>query len=229
MLNGNGGITFPRHRAGRARKPGAEYMLVTELGCGAAQRDEINRMREDLMNDAIRRIDRMDMADFTRQVRKHQHDAKLTRQLSMLGKQRELAQRNRRQPEGMHRLLCSRCSTLVCISLDIRRVENVHHVVIDEHLKTVASMRRYPKAAKHGDFDTRGKLNCRKCDKDWGVVAHYNNVLFPVLKLTNFVMEDDNGQRKCYKKWKDVPFHVEELSAEDIQRLHEEDIELIQW
>lgn len=222
-------VTFLRYDVGRARKPGAEYILVTELGRGAAQRDEINRMREDLMNDAIRRIDNMPMADFSRSVRKHQQDARLARQLAMLGERRKMKQRSSRQPGGLHTLLCTKCSTLVCLSSDIRRVEDVHHVVIDEKLKTVANMRKYSTATKYGEFDTRGKLTCRKCHIDWGVVAHYSGVLFPVLKLTNFVLEDENGHRKCYKKWKEVPFTVDKLTPEDLLRLEDEDIELVQW
>ena len=212
---------------GRARKPDAEYLLVTERGRGTAQRDEINRMREDLMNDAIRRIDVMNMTDFRQCVEKHQKDAKLTRNLTSLGEKMQKDQRRRRPSGGLHRLLCVKCSTLVCLSIDIRRVEEVHHVVIDDKLKSVARYMEYRSPVKFGEFDQRGKLKCRNCDQDWGVVARYSKVLFPVLKLANFVLEDECNQRKCYKQWKKVPFTVSELTEEDMQNLERNGIQLV--
>lgn len=72
--------------AGRARADNAEYHLVAERGRGTIERDEANRLREDMMNEAVRFIGNMDEETFQRKTRELQEKAKVERDMAALGK-----------------------------------------------------------------------------------------------------------------------------------------------
>ena len=212
---------------GRARRAGAKYVLLTEEGSGTAERDELNRIREDMMEDAIRRIDSMDLDDFQQRVKSYQEEAKRNRVMELLGKQAQMRMKRARPVDDDYTLSCSKCHAFACFSSDIHRIEKSHHVVISEDFKELAHVKKHHRPNNYDGMNKMGKLHCGKCDKDWGVVVRYKNVFFPVLKLSDFVVEDANGRPDCYNKWKDVPFVVSELTAEEMRLLAVEGRELV--
>ena len=210
---------------GRARKTGAECLLVTEQGSGMTERDELNKIRVDMMNDAIRAIDNMSDDDFHGRVEEYKKEARQKREIDSLGDRA----RQRMMPTGSdYTLLCMKCNAFVCFSSEVRRIERSHHVVLAEEFRELALVKKHHRPHNYGDFSKMGKLHCAKCDHDWGVVARYKNVHFPVLKASSFALENANGRIvDCYKKWKDVPFTVSALTAEDFQSLVDRGIELV--
>ena len=62
------------------------------------------------------------------------------------------------------------------------------------------------------------KIFCKKCGEDWGVTALISNVEWLCIKVSSFVLEfqDRYPPRRMYKKWKQLPFDIEEASMEDI-------------
>ena len=202
---------------GRARKKGAEYLLVTEEGSGMMERDEMNKIRVDMMNDAIRAIDNMSSDEFHQRVAEYQEEARQTREIDAIGT-RALAERRRARPTGGdYTLLCMKCDAFVCFSSEIHRIEKCSHVVLTEDFKELALVKKHHRPMNYDGFNKMGKLHCVRCDHDWGIVARYKNIHFPVLKAEMFSFEDANGRRDCYRKWKDVPFTVSALTTEDLQ------------
>jgi len=202
-------------------------MLVTGEGSGIAEKDELNKIREQMMDDAIRKIVNMDVDNFEKRVKDFQKDAKQKRELDILGKQAQMARKQARPAGDDHILRCMKCDELVCFSSDIRRIQKSHHVVVDVDFKDRAHVKKHHRPIEYDEMRKMGKLHCGKCDKDWGVVVRYRNVNFPVLKLSEFAVEDANGRRSWYKKWKEVPFEVNELTPEEMHAVVGEGKELV--
>ena len=53
------------------------------------------------------------------------------------------------------------------------------------------------------------------------------STIYPVLKLSEFAVEDANGRRSWYKKWKEVPPEVNELTPGEMQTVVSEGKELV--
>lgn len=62
----------------------------------------------------------------------------------------------------------------------------------------------------------QGKLHCKECGLDWGIVAQHSGTTFPVIKIDSFTVVDEVGRRDAPKKWKNTNFRVEELSQEEL-------------
>ena len=196
-------------------------------GSGTAERDELNKIREQMMDDAIRNIVKMDVDNFEKRVKHFQKEAKQRRDMDLLGKQAEMARKQARPAGEDHKLLCMKCDKLVCFSSDIRRIQKSHYVVVDVGFKDRAHVKKHHRPMEYDEMRKMGKLHCGECDKDWGVVVRYLNVYFPVLKLSEFAVEDANGHRRFYKKWKEISFKVNELTPEEMQAVVGEGKELV--
>ena len=62
------------------------------------------------------------------------------------------------------------------------------------------------------------KIFCKQCHEDWGVTALINNVEWMCIKICSFVLEfpDKDRPRRMYKKWKDLPFGIQEASVDEL-------------
>ena len=62
------------------------------------------------------------------------------------------------------------------------------------------------------------KIFCKKCGEDWGVTALISRVEWLCIKICSFVLEfpDKDRPPRMFKKWKDLPFGIEEASMEEI-------------
>ena len=69
-----------------------------------------------------------------------------------------------------------------------------------------------------------GPIHCQHCDAEWGVMLKYKSREMPCIKASFFVFqfEDKSGVKTSlsFKKWKDVPFHVEDFDLSN----HEEQV-----
>lgn len=68
------------------------------------------------------------------------------------------------------------------------------------------------------DIDIFGKLVCKSCGGNLGVICKYKMLEFPVPKIDNFLIVDINGRQDTCKKWKTAPFYVESLLNDDLRR-----------
>ena len=121
-------------------------------------------------------------------------------------------------------LHCIKCDEFVCYSFDLRKIEDAHHTVVSDDFSTKADMREYPGEGQAygpmGDFVHTGKLYCGMCRREkgeWGIMAKYKGVPYPVLKITSFLLVDVDGKKVHCKHWKKVPFKVNKLTGEDIK------------
>lgn len=81
-------------------------------------------------------------------------------------------------------LRCIKCDQLAANSVDIKKIQDSHHVIIDPSVRDRIEIRPHPKSKELSkNFATTGKIYCSKCKLDWGIMAIYKNVPFPVIKV----------------------------------------------
>ncbi|XP_025096123.1 probable ATP-dependent RNA helicase DDX58 isoform X1 [Pomacea canaliculata] len=200
---------------GRARAENSKFVTVASCNQGVAEKDEINIIREMMMHDAIRQLQKemkTRHTDYHQTMSKIQAEEKEKRDI-------ELAMMNGRTlKEGEVVLRCRKCDEFACMSSDIRTVEKAHHVVIDPEFSDRSLEKAYSSLIKISgdDMFKQGKLHCKKCGLDWGIVARHSSTTFPVIKVESFIVIDDVGRRDAPKKWKFTNFRVEQLSQEEL-------------
>ena len=88
-------------------------------------------------------------------------------------------------------------------------------------------MKICPTPKKIDDVEFNKKIYCKKCGQDWGVTVRINDVEWLCIKISSFVVQfpGPNPQRIMKKKWKDLPFGIEETTFEELwqQAEHEDD------
>ncbi|PVD29709.1 hypothetical protein C0Q70_08965 [Pomacea canaliculata] len=199
---------------GRARAENSQFVTVASCNQGVAEKDEINIIREMMMHEAIRQLQEemtTRLADYHQTIIKIQAEEKEKRDI-------ELAMMNGRTlKEGEVVLRCRKCDAFACMSSDIRTVEKAHHVIIDPEFSDRRTEKYQPKHIKiSGDMCQQGKLHCKECGLDWGIVAQHSGTTFPVIKIDSFTVVDEVGRRDAPKKWRNTNFPVEELSLEEL-------------
>ena len=81
-------------------------------------------------------------------------------------------------------------------------------------------MKEHRNPKKIDDIEMNKKIFCKKCHEDWGVTALIYNVEWLCIKISSFVLEFPERDRtpRIYKKWKDLPFAIQEADEEEIIR-----------
>ena len=87
--------------------------------------------------------------------------------------------REARCVEGHYTLRCHKCDSFAAQSEDIRKIEDSHHVIIDPAYEERIKIRPHPAPKKFVNFELTGKIYCKHCHWDWGVMAMYKKVPFP--------------------------------------------------
>ena len=88
-------------------------------------------------------------------------------------------------------------------------------------------MKICPSPKKIDDVEFNKKIYCKNCGQDWGVTVRINDVEWLCIKISSFVVQfpGPNPQRIMKKKWKDLPFGIEEATFEELwqQAEHEDE------
>ena len=108
------------------------------------------------------------------------------------------------------------------MSSDVKRIQGVHHVVIDEtfHERVTFAKAGNPRFADE-TIQFSGKLICRECGDSLGVICIYKGMDFPVLTIQKILIVDMNERQTTCKQWKQVPFHVSQLGTDDFREILE--------
>jgi len=111
----------------------SKYTLVAEQGRGAADKETVNKIREDMMKRAIHTIQHDRKPDEIReQIRHFQKMAKVEREMAARGKEvSELRASRRPMVAGIYSLRCQKCDHFAVLSSDIRKIEKSLRVILD--------------------------------------------------------------------------------------------------
>ncbi len=182
----------------------------------------MNKIRENMMGKALADIQKMQKESsrvMQDKIFGFQKEAAIEREKDQEGKAANQQLLRSRARNTVWALRCLKCDSLACMSDEIRKVEQSHHVVLDDEFNSRIVKEPHPNPKAYDEFCKTHKVFCGKCKFDWGIVAIYKKIPVPVTKVSSFVLVDQNNKRTTCKKWKDVPFVVQELSPDDLQQL----------
>jgi hypothetical protein len=112
---------------------------------------------------------------------------------------------------------CLKCNAFGAWSSDLRTIQKAHHVTLDGEFAKRVKLEPHPQPKKFDNWENRAAIRCVKCHEDWGIKALCQGVSYHVLKASGFVIVGPHDERSRQKRWKDVPFAIEELSVEDMK------------
>ena len=171
-------------------------------------------MREAKMNDAIKKVQEKILHDkdmFMSEVKQIQRGDKRRRDLEKLMKKTV-------KRTSQFVLRCGKCSSYICMSSDIKKIQDAHHAVINEEVRNCITTSRSNALLHIDTFITSGvgKVKCKTCGQELGNITIYKSAEFPVLKIDKFLVADSAAKTNVYKRWKSVPFSPEALTEEDL-------------
>ncbi|XP_014893336.1 ATP-dependent RNA helicase DHX58 [Poecilia latipinna] len=199
--------------SGRARARDSQYSVVAQKGGREIRREHINEYLEELTGKAIARVQSMSEHEFRRKINEIQTQAII---MNKVLQDRKTEKKNRHAASSI-RILCRNCFAEVASGSDFKLLENAHYVNVNPDFKN-----RYKLGVKvvlerrFEDWEPGCTVSCNNgnCNKDWGFEMKYRKVaILPNLAIKNFALETPDG-RITVKKWKDVPFMVEEFTFE---------------
>uniref|UniRef100_UPI00398F3A00 antiviral innate immune response receptor RIG-I isoform X1 n=2 Tax=Pristiophorus japonicus TaxID=55135 RepID=UPI00398F3A00 len=187
---------------GRGRAQDSKCILITSKK-EQIEKEMINSAQEIMMYKAIRDVQQLDQATFTKKINIIQVDDKKMRELMVNAVSTD-------KPADSYKLLCAKCKVYACNSDDIRIIEESHHAVISKSFKERYSCRPHRKPKNFGNIQKSQKLHCRDCGHDWGITVIYKKFNdLPIIKIESFVLKNVTTSDASYKtKWKDVPFSI---------------------
>lgn len=189
---------------GRARALESAVILLASETSGVVEHDTVNVCREDWMYKAIRKVQNMDPKTFAEKIQEFQKQTIVERKVKKKKKLQKVYQEN---PSKVT-FWCKKCQSIVCSGLDIRVIENMHHVVPCQKFKE-----RYKKGEnktlqeKFADYQTNGEIICNSCGRPWGTIMVHKGMELPCLKICNFVIryEDEKMTKDTLDAWRDLP------------------------
>ena len=173
-------------------------------------------MREVMMNNAMKWL-----RDEMKKTRRHSW-IRLRAFRGQHKTERDLAAtsvKGRSANQGEYVLRCVKCSNFICMASDVKKIQNAHHAALCQDIRERVLAKKLPVPTFQDDNLTCGsrKLLCKECGSSLGNVSIYKQAQFPILKIEHLVIEDTVGNRNVVKKWKSVPFFVQELTTDDLE------------
>ncbi|KAF7668747.1 hypothetical protein LDENG_00290920 [Lucifuga dentata] len=200
--------------SGRARAKDSVYSVVAQAGGREERREHTNEYLEELTGKAIAKVQEMSVRDFRAKINQLQIDEVCRRRLEEMQK----TQKKSRYCASNIQLLCRNCFTIVASGSDIALIDNTHYVNInrqfEQHYKAGGQV--YLERSFE-DWEPGRVISCNNgnCNKQWGFEMKYKKIgLLPNLAIKNFALQTPD-ERMTVKKWKDVPFTVEEFNFEN--------------
>uniref|UniRef100_H2LFL8 RNA helicase n=2 Tax=Oryzias latipes TaxID=8090 RepID=H2LFL8_ORYLA len=209
--------------SGRARAVDSQYSVVARADGKEVRRERINEDLEVLTAKAIAAVQRMTQQDFRRKISSLQNEAVI---INKILETKKMEKRARFQASSI-RLLCRNCFQPVASGSDIRLLEKAHFVNINPDFKNhfkVGGQVVLPRSFEDWEPGCRISCNNGNCNKEWGFQMKYKKaIILPNMAICNFALETP-GERMTVKKWKDVPFAVEDFNFEQYCQDHHPDL-----
>ncbi|XP_068574914.1 ATP-dependent RNA helicase DHX58 [Cebidichthys violaceus] len=201
--------------SGRARAKNSQYSVVAEKGGKEVKRELTNDYLEELTKQAIAKVQEMSVREFRTKITGLQTQAVTCRKLA---EARKLEKRSRNTADSVQ-LLCRNCLTSVASGSDIKLLDNSHYVNVNPDFKKHYKVGGEVMLEKSfEDWEPGRTINCSKCNQDWGFEMKYKKVaLLPNLAIKKLALKTPEGSTTV-KKWKDIPFTVEDFSFEEYCR-----------
>ncbi|KFW95693.1 putative ATP-dependent RNA helicase DDX58, partial [Phalacrocorax carbo] len=183
---------------GRGRAKNSKCILVTSKA-EVVEYEKHNRYKEEMMNEAIERLQNWDETTFARKICDLQMKEKALRDSRKKDTRPKLV-------EGKKNLLCGKCKAYACSTDDIRVIQESHHTVIGDAFKERYITKPHQKPIQYDSFVKKNKMYCQNtnCQHDWGITVKYKMFdNLPVIKIKSFVLENvETGTQMEFQKWR---------------------------
>uniref|UniRef100_A0A3Q2PDH9 RNA helicase n=1 Tax=Fundulus heteroclitus TaxID=8078 RepID=A0A3Q2PDH9_FUNHE len=197
--------------SGRARARDSQYSVVAQAGGREVRRERINEYLEELTGKAIARVQSMSEDQFRRKITEIQTQAIIKSKVL----EARITEKKNQYAASSVEILCRNCFAPVASGNDFKLLENSHYVNINPAFRNHYKLGgKVVLEKRFEDWEPGCTVSCNNgnCNKDWGFEMKYKEVaLLPNVAIKNFALQTPAG-RTTVKKWKDVPFMVEEFS-----------------
>ncbi|XP_063174361.1 interferon-induced helicase C domain-containing protein 1 isoform X2 [Candoia aspera] len=208
---------------GRARAEESTYVLVASNGTGAAERENVNMFREQMMHRAIRRVQEMPREEYLHKIKELQLQSYM--EMKLKAKKKQCKQY--KEDLSLITFHCKNCKEPKCSGEDIQVILDMHHVnVKKEFAELYIVSENKTLQAKEADYQTNGDIICKMCGQIWGTMMVYKGLDLPCLKIKNFVVcfkDKKCISKKIYKKWRELAIKFPPFSYADHYISSEED------
>ncbi|KAM6230589.1 antiviral innate immune response receptor RIG-I isoform 2-T2 [Porphyrio hochstetteri] len=206
-----GNVTKMIQVRGRGRARDSKCILVTNK-TEVVENERQNRFKEDMMNEAIEKLQKWDETKFTRKIHDLQMKEKVLRDSRKKGTSCKVL-------EGKKNLLCGKCKAYACSTDDIRIIKESHHTVLGDAFKERYITKPHHRPIQFDCFVKKSKMHCQNtnCQHDWGIIVKYKTFDdLPVIKIKSFVVEQvETGAQMDFQKWRDINFSLKNFDAEE--------------
>ncbi|XP_064294901.1 antiviral innate immune response receptor RIG-I isoform X2 [Phalacrocorax carbo] len=206
-----GNVTKMIQVRGRGRAKNSKCILVTSKA-EVVEYEKHNRYKEEMMNEAIERLQNWDETTFARKICDLQMKEKALRDSRKKDTRPKLV-------EGKKNLLCGKCKAYACSTDDIRVIQESHHTVIGDAFKERYITKPHQKPIQYDSFVKKNKMYCQNtnCQHDWGITVKYKMFdNLPVIKIKSFVLENvETGTQMEFQKWRDINFSLKNFDVEE--------------
>ncbi|XP_030065688.1 LOW QUALITY PROTEIN: interferon-induced helicase C domain-containing protein 1 [Microcaecilia unicolor] len=199
---------------GRARADDSTYVLVASSRSGVAERENVNLFREQMMYNAILKVQDMDRAQYSDKICEFQMQSIMEKKMKIEKKKSKTYREN----PSLITFYCRKCNEQICSGNNIQVIENMHHVNVTEEFKNLYIQgENKTLQKKFVDYQTNGEIICKKCGQTWGTMMVHRGLDLPCLNI-KYVTVDFQGEkmsRKTYKQWKELPIRFPEFNYAD--------------
>ncbi|KAM6033532.1 antiviral innate immune response receptor RIG-I isoform 2-T2 [Chlamydotis macqueenii] len=209
-----GNVTKMIQVRGRGRAKGSKCILVTSK-TEVVENEKHNRYKEEMMNEAIEKLQNWDETTFTRKI----YDLQMKEKVLQDFRKKETRPK---LEEGKKNLLCGKCKVYACSTDDIRVIKESHHIVLGDAFKERYITKPSKKLVQFDCFEKKSKMHCQNtnCQHDWGIIVKYKTFdNLPVIKIKSFVVENvETGTQMDFQKWRNINFSLKNFDVEEMSR-----------
>uniref|UniRef100_A0A8C0BL05 RNA helicase n=1 Tax=Buteo japonicus TaxID=224669 RepID=A0A8C0BL05_9AVES len=206
-----GNVTKMIQVRGRGRAKDSKCILVTSK-TEVVENEKYNRYKEEMMNEAIEKLQSWDETTFVRKI----HDLQMKEKVLRDSRKKETRSK---VVEGKKNLLCGKCKAYACSTDDIRVIKESHHTVLGDAFKERYITKPHHKPVRFDCFEKKSKMYCQNtnCQHDWGIIVKYKTFdNLPVIKIKSFVLENvETGTQMDFQKWKNINFSLKTFDVEE--------------
>ncbi|XP_033928963.1 antiviral innate immune response receptor RIG-I isoform X3 [Melopsittacus undulatus] len=207
-----GNVTKMIQVRGRGRAKDSKCILLTNK-TEVVEKEKHNRYKEEMMNEAVEKLQNWDKRTFARKI----HGLQMREKVLRDSRKKETRYK---VDEGKKNLLCGKCKAFACSTDDIRIIKESHHTVLGDAFKERYITKPHHKPVQFDCFEKKSKMHCRNtnCQHDWGIIVKYRTFdNLPVIKIKSFVVENiETGTQMDFQKWRDINFSLKNFDAEEL-------------
>ncbi|XP_052763808.1 interferon-induced helicase C domain-containing protein 1-like [Mya arenaria] len=206
---------------GRARAENSKYFVIAEKGSPTLDKEQKNKRCEEIMNEIV-----PELQEYLEKPENNWEKEMLEMQKVIKDKEDQMQrERTDNMSDDACEFQCMKCSSLICLSEDIRTIEGRHHIVINIEVNGRLKLKRgKPKFFGPDEPQVGGKIFCMKsdCQNELGTLCTYKDIVFPLIRLKLVRVVNKNGDGNKYKQWKQLTCRIQELSDDKFCSLVEE-------